>query len=112
MGDKAFPRFPGGISPVPGQIFYQAVLADFNSITPSDHNGLERLAQYIIRAPISQERMIYIPATEAADGIARVIYQAKDGGSSKTFLAIDWLAHLITHIPNKGNRRSWSILDR
>jgi len=75
-----------------------------NAITPSDHNGLERLAQYIIRAPISQERMIYIPATEAADGVARVIYQAKDGGSSKTFLAIDWLAHLIIHIPNKGEQ--------
>ena len=75
-----------------------------NAITPSDHNGLERLAQYIIRAPISQERMIYVPAAEAADGVARVIYQAKDGGSSKTFLAIDWLAHLITHIPNKGEQ--------
>jgi hypothetical protein len=31
-------------------------------IWPSNSEGLERLAQYIIRAPISQERMIYIPA--------------------------------------------------
>ncbi len=59
---------------------------------PDDQSGLERLAQYIIRAPISQERMVYIPAFQAADGLARVIYQAKDGNSSKTFLALDWLA--------------------
>ncbi len=32
-----------------------------------------------------------VPAC-ATDGLARVIYQAKDGGSSKTFLALDWLA--------------------
>ncbi|MEW6663240.1 MAG: transposase [Bacillota bacterium] len=31
------------------------------AIWPSNDKGLERLAQYIIRAPISQERMIYIP---------------------------------------------------
>jgi hypothetical protein len=73
-------------------------------VRPSDKDGLERLAQYIIRAPISQERMTYIPASEAADGIARVIYDAKDGSASKTFLAIDWLAQLITHIPNKGEQ--------
>jgi hypothetical protein len=41
---------------------------------PDDQNGLERLAQYIIRAPISQERMVYVPSSEAADGLARVIY--------------------------------------
>ena len=59
-----------------------------DTISPSDHNGLERLAQYIIRAPISQERMIYVPASETADSVARVIYQAKDGSTSKTFLAM------------------------
>jgi len=36
--------------------------------------------------------MVYVSASEAADGLARVIYQAKDGSSSKTFLALDWLA--------------------
>jgi hypothetical protein len=71
---------------------------------PNDQNGLERLAQYIIRAPISQERMVYIPASQAADGLARVIYQAKDGGSSKTFLTLDWLAQLVSHIPGKGEQ--------
>ena len=48
--------------------------------------------------------MKYVPAEETADGVARVIYQAKDGSSSRTFLALDWLAQLITHIPNKGEQ--------
>ena len=80
---------------------------------PDDQNGLERLAQYIVRAPISQERMVYVPSSEAADGLARVIYQAKDGGSSKTFPALDWLAQLVTHIPSKGEQLvldSWLLL--
>ena len=59
---------------------------------------------HIIRAPISQERMIYIPAAETKDGVARVIYEAKDGKSSKTSTALDWLAQLVTHIPNKGEQ--------
>jgi hypothetical protein len=41
-----------------------------------------RLGQYIIRTPISQERMTYVPSSETADGIARVIYKAKDGGAT------------------------------
>jgi len=63
-------------------------------INPFDQEGLERLAQYIIRAPISQERMACVPASESFDGVARVIYKAKDGRTTKTFPAMDWLAHL------------------
>ncbi len=59
---------------------------------------------HIIRAPISQEWMIYIPAAETKDSVARVIYESKDGKSSKTFTALDWLAQLVTHIPNKGEQ--------
>jgi hypothetical protein len=31
-----------------------------------------------------------------------VIYESKDGKRSKTFEALDWLAQLTAHIPNKG----------
>lgn len=41
---------------------------------PEDQCGMERLAQYIVRAPISKERMRYVPASEAADSMTRVIY--------------------------------------
>ena len=62
----------------------------------------ENLARYIIRASFSQERMTYIPGDESANGVAKVIYDSKDGKTSKTFDALDWLAQVVTHIPNKG----------
>jgi hypothetical protein len=36
--------------------------------------------------------------------VSKVIYQSKDGTSKKTFDALDWLAQLVTHIPNKGEQ--------
>jgi hypothetical protein len=33
-----------------------------------------------------------------------VIYQSKNDASSKTFEALDWLAQLTTHIPNRGEQ--------
>lgn len=47
-------------------------------IRPDDEEGLEHLAHYVIRAPISQERMIYIAASETPGGIAKVIYTGKN----------------------------------
>lgn len=40
----------------------------------------------------------------AMDGQAKVIYQSKDGRTSKAFEALDWLAQLVTHFPNKGEQ--------
>ena len=34
--------------------------------------------------------MTYIPAQDSSDGFAKVIYQSKDGNTSKTFDALDW----------------------
>jgi hypothetical protein len=48
--------------------------------------------------------MTYIPANDSSDGVSKVIYQSKDGTSTKTFDALDWLAQLATHIPNKGEQ--------
>jgi hypothetical protein len=48
--------------------------------------------------------MTYLPAKETLDGQAKVIYRSKDGRTSKTFEALDWLAQLVTHIPNKGEQ--------
>ena len=59
---------------------------------------------YIIRASFSQERMTYIAAGESANGVAKVIYESKDGKTSKTFDALDWLAQLTSHIPNRGEQ--------
>jgi hypothetical protein len=70
-------------------------------IRPDDEEGLENLARYIIRACFSQERMVYIPVGESTDSTAKVIYTSKDGRTRKTFDALDWLAHLVTHIPGR-----------
>ena len=48
--------------------------------------------------------MVYIPAKDTLDGRAKVIYRSKDGRECKTFEALDWLAQLVTHIPNKGEQ--------
>ena len=48
--------------------------------------------------------MTYIPANDSSDGLSKVIYQSKDGTSKKTFDALDWLAQLVIHIPNKGEQ--------
>ena len=77
-------------------------------ILPDDEEGLENLARYIIRACFSQEWMIYIPVAESADGVAKVIYTSKDGRTRKTFDALDWLAHLVTHVPGRYESRLWA----
>ena len=46
--------------------------------------------------------MAYIAAEDSSDRVAKVIYQSKDAKTSKTFDALDWLAQLVIHIPNKG----------
>lgn len=74
------------------------------SIFPDDQDGITNLAKYIVRAPISQERMFYIPAVESLDGIAKVIYKSKESELKETFSAVDFMARLITHIPNKGEQ--------
>jgi hypothetical protein len=74
------------------------------AIWPHDENALENLAHYVIRAAFSQERMNYITDDQSPDGIAKVIYQSKDGRTSKTFGALDWLAQLTTHIPGKNEQ--------
>ena len=71
-----------------------------NAIWSHNEEGLENLARYIIRASFSQERMTYVSAYDSPDGVAKVIYESKDGKASKTFDALDWLAQLVIHIPN------------
>lgn len=41
---------------------------------------------------------------ESNDGVARVIYKGKNSGVRETFVALDWLARLVTHIPNRGEQ--------
>ena len=67
-------------------------------IQPRDKEAMENLARYIIRASFSQERMTYIPQE------SKVIYQSKDGKDEKVFDALEWLAAMCSHVPNKGEQ--------
>ena len=42
--------------------------------------------------------MTYIPEE------SKVIYQSKDGKDEKMFDALDWLAAMCSHVPNKGEQ--------
>jgi hypothetical protein len=59
----------------------------------------ENLARYIIRASFSQERMTYFPED------SKVVYRSKDGKEEKIFDALEWLAAMCSHVPNKGESR-------
>lgn len=55
-------------------------------VWPDDASAMENIARYIIRASFSQERMTYIQEQ------ANVVYQSKDGKTTKTFDALEWIA--------------------
>jgi hypothetical protein len=67
-------------------------------IQPRDEVAMENLARYVIRASISQERMTYIP------GESKVLYRSKDGKKENVFDALEWLAAMCSHVPNKGEQ--------
>ena len=69
-----------------------------NRISPKDDTAMENLARYIIRASFSQERMQYL------DQEGKVVYAAKNGKSVKVFPAMEWLAAMCSHIPNRGEQ--------
>jgi len=59
---------------------------------------MENLARYIIRASFSQERMNYL------DQEGKVVYASKDGRTIKVFPAMEWMAAMCSHIPNRGEQ--------
>ena len=81
-----------------------------NSVTvyPSDEQGLERLARYMIRSPVSLHRLNYLPQTQ------QVLYQANKGHDQEDSEIIDsmeFLARLLMHVPdlNKSYIRYYGI---
>lgn len=50
---------------------------------------LENLSRYVIRASFSQERTTYNRAGDSSDAVAKVIYESKNGKTTKTLDALD-----------------------
>ena len=48
--------------------------------------------------------MTYIAGADCPGGQAKVTYRSKDGATLKTFDALNWLAQLTCHIPNRGEQ--------
>jgi hypothetical protein len=69
-----------------------------NRISPNDETAMENLARYIIRVSFSQERMQYL------DQEGKVVYASKDGKSIKVSPAVERLAAMCSHIPNRGEQ--------
>jgi len=67
-------------------------------ILPWQRKSMENLACYIIRASFSQERMTYHRET------GQVEYRSKDGKETKVLHALEWLAAICSHVPNKGEQ--------
>jgi hypothetical protein len=67
-------------------------------IKPTEEEAMENLARYVIRASFSQERMTYIPEE------ATIMCPSKDGKEDKVFDALQWLAAMCSHVPNKGEQ--------
>ena len=75
-----------------------------NSVTvyPSDEQGLERLSRYLIRSPVSLQRLHYFPETQ------QVLYQAKKGHDREPSEIIDpmeFVARVLMHVP-ESNKNS------
>jgi len=64
--------------------------------------------QIHIRASFSQERMTYLPGEASAKTghreAGKVEYRSKDGKKTKVFVALEWIAVMCSHVPNKGEQ--------
>lgn len=60
--------------------------------------AMENLARYIIRTSFSKERMTYVKEE------SKVLYRSKDGKKENMFDALEWLAAMCSHVPNKGEQ--------
>src|SRR3989338_7138459 len=65
-------------------------------VVANDMEGRERLARYLIRPPVSLERLTYDRKNQ------QVFYQGKT--QTYTYQPLDFLAYVSLHIPNKGEQ--------
>ena len=67
------------------------------TVAAGDTAGIERIGRYLLRSPVSVERMSFAP------GVGRVIYQPKGAagpkGPPEAFEPGDFLARLLQHVP-------------
>jgi hypothetical protein len=72
--------------------------------TPSREAALEDIAAYLLRPPLSLEKLVYL------DGKQAVLYRSRmNPGLGRNLEALDpleWLARMADHIPDPGKHRT------
>lgn len=72
-------------------------------IASEDKAALEDIAAYLVRSPLSLEKLVYL------DGKQAVLYRSKmNPGLGRNFEAMDpleWLARMVDHVPDPGETR-------
>lgn len=73
-------------------------------IAPENKAALEDIGAYLVRAPLSLEKLVYLDEKQA------VLYRSKmNPGLGRNFEALDpleWLARMTDHIPDPGKHRT------
>jgi hypothetical protein len=74
-------------------------------IAPEDKAKIEDIAAYLVKPPVSLEKLVYL------DGEKAVLYRSKrmNPGLGRNFEAMDpleWLARMVDHIPDPGKHRT------
>jgi hypothetical protein len=78
------------------------VHADTDLVRPSDLKGRQRLAEYLLRAPFSLQKITWNPDTQTVIYRSRRSYHTK--ANFQVFTATDFLAAVVDHIPPKGQQ--------
>jgi len=78
------------------------VHADTDLVRPSDIKGRQRLAEYLLRAPFSLQKITWNPETHTVIYRSRRSYHTK--ANFQVFTATDFLAAVVDHIPPKGQQ--------
>ncbi|MBC8441861.1 MAG: transposase [Deltaproteobacteria bacterium] len=75
-------------------------------ILPWQKKSMENLARYIIRASFSQERMTYHRESGQVEYRSKASSRPRSGKGkkSKIFDALEWIAAMCSHVPNKGEQ--------
>lgn len=78
------------------------VHADTDLVRPLDIKGRQRLAEYLLRAPFSLQKITWKPETRTVIYRSRRSYHTK--ANFQVFTANDFLAAVVDHIPPKGQQ--------